>query len=89
MDASQVLEWTREALRLALLLGAPALVAALVISVVVGMVQTVTQMHEPVVGLVPRLVGVALVVLLVLPWMLSMWVGYATELIGSVPDFLG
>jgi flagellar biosynthesis protein FliQ len=89
LDASQVLEWTREALRLALLLGAPALVAALVISVVVGMVQTVTQMHEPVVGLVPRLVGVALVVLLVLPWMLSMWVGYATELIGSVPDFLG
>jgi flagellar biosynthesis protein FliQ len=88
MDSTQVIEWSREALRMALLLGGPALLAALVIGIVVGIGQTLTQMQEPVVGLIPRLVGVMLVVLIVLPWMLGAWVGYATELIGSIPSRL-
>ena len=90
MDSAQVqvLDWSREALRMALLLGAPAVVAAFVVGVVVGIGQTLTQMHEPVVGLVPRILGVMLVVILVLPWLLGSWVGYATELIGSIPGLL-
>jgi flagellar biosynthesis protein FliQ len=85
---SQVIDWCREALRVALLLGGPAVLAALVIGVVVGIGQTLTQMHEPVVGLVPRIVGVLIVVLFVLPWLLGTWVDYATELIGTIPDLI-
>jgi flagellar biosynthesis protein FliQ len=88
MDSAQVIEWSREALRMALILSGPPLLAALVIGIVVGIAQTMTQMHEPVVGLIPRLIGVALVVLIVLPWLFGMWVGYASELIESVPNFL-
>jgi flagellar biosynthesis protein FliQ len=88
MDPSQVLDWTREALRVALLLGGPPLLAALVISLVVGMGQTVTQLHDPAVGLIPRLVGVVLVIMLVLPWLLGVWVSYAAEVFGSVPDWI-
>jgi flagellar biosynthesis protein FliQ len=90
MDSAQlqVIDWSREALRMALLLGGPAVLAALVIGVVVGIVQTLTQMQEPVVGLVPRIVGVILVVLLVLPWLLGAWVGYASEVIVSIPEML-
>jgi flagellar biosynthetic protein FliQ len=47
-----------------------------------------TQLHEPVVGLIPRLVGVALVLLLILPWLLSRWVSFAVELFRSIPDLL-
>ena len=43
---------------------------------VVGVVQTLTQMHEPVVGQVPRLVAVAVVALVLLPWLLGTWVAY-------------
>ena len=86
MDMGQVVDWSREALRMALLLGGPPLLAALVVGLLVGLGQTLTQMHEPVVGQIPRLVVVLLVVLVVLPWLLGCWVGYTTELIGSLPD---
>jgi flagellar biosynthesis protein FliQ len=31
---------------------------------------------------------VALVLLLILPWMLARWVSFAVDLIGSIPDLL-
>jgi flagellar biosynthesis protein FliQ len=86
MDAGLVVSWSREALRLALLLGGPPLLAALVVGLVVGAIQTVTQMHEPVVAQVPRQVVVLLVVLAALPWMLACWVAFATRMIGSIPS---
>jgi flagellar biosynthesis protein FliQ len=88
MELAQVIDWSREALRMALLLGAPALAAALVVGLIVGIGQTLTQLHEPVVALLPRLVAVALVVFAILPWLVSRWVGFAVELIGSIPERL-
>lgn len=84
IDGDLVVDWSREALRMALLLGGPALLAALAVGLLVGVVQTMTQMHEPVVALVPRLVAVALVVLAVVPWMIALWVGYLGELVRSL-----
>ncbi len=56
----------REGLLLALLVAAPLLVAALVAGVLTGLVGAFTQIHDPAVGLVPRVaaVGGALVVFL-------------------------
>jgi len=88
MDTALVIDWSREALRVALLLGGPALVAALVVGVVVGIGQTLTQMHEPVIGLVPRVLAVLLVVLIALPWLISVWVDFAKTMIGGIPDLL-
>ena len=88
MEMSQVIDWSREALRMALLLGGPLLLAALAVGVLIGIVQTLTQMHEPVVGQIPRLVVVALVLIAALPWLLGRWVEYAVEMIGSIPEML-
>jgi flagellar biosynthetic protein FliQ len=85
MDPNLAVDWVREALRLALVLGAPMLLAALAVAVIVGLVQTVTQMHEPTVALVPRLAVVGLVVLAALPWMFDGWVTFARGLIESLP----
>ena len=88
MDMTHAIDWSREALRMALLLGGPLLAAALLVGLLVNVGQTLTQLHEPVVGLIPRLVAVALVLLLILPWLLSRWVSFAVDLIGSIPDLL-
>ena len=88
MEFSHVVDWSRQALWTALILGGPPLIAAFVIGLAVNIGQTLTQLHEPVVGLIPRLAAVAVVLLLVLPWMLSRWVAFARDLIGSVPDLL-
>jgi flagellar biosynthesis protein FliQ len=88
MEMAHVIDWSREAVRMSLLLGGPPLAAALIVGVLVGVAQTLTQMHEPTVGLVPRLVAVLLVVLAFLPWLLGRWVGFATQLIASIPERL-
>jgi flagellar biosynthesis protein FliQ len=86
MDMSHAIDWSRQALQMALLLGGPLLAVALLVGLVINVGQTLTQLHEPVVGLIPRLVAVALVLLLILPWMMARWVSFAVDLIGSIPE---
>ncbi|MFO0959996.1 MAG: flagellar biosynthetic protein FliQ [Isosphaeraceae bacterium] len=47
-----------------------------------------TQMQEPVVGLIPRLVAVLLAGLALLPWLLGTLASYTAEVIGTLPDRL-
>jgi len=88
MNIDHVVDWTREALRMTLLLGGPILAAALLVGLVVNIVQTLTQLNEPVVGLVPRLLAVVVAVLALLPWLLGRWLSFTVDLIGSIPDLL-
>ena len=86
MDGSLVIDASREAIQVALWLGGPLLLVALVAGLLVGVGQTLTQMHEPVVGQVARLVAVLTVVVFALPWLVSRWVAYAADLISTIPD---
>ena len=88
VDLTHVIDWSREALRMSLLLGGPLLAVALLAGLVINVLQTVTQLHEPVVGMVPRLVAVLLVLLAILPWLVGRWVSFTVDLIGSIPDLL-
>lgn len=88
LDLSHVIDWSQEALRMALLLGGPLLAVALLAGLVINVLQTVTQLHEPVIGLVPRLVAVLLVLLAILPWLIGSWVSFTVDLIGRIPEFL-
>jgi flagellar biosynthesis protein FliQ len=88
MDTSHAIDWSREALRMALILGGPLLAVALLVGLLISAAQTMTQLHEPVVGLIPRLIVVTLALLLILPWMVNRWVSYTVDLIGSIPNVL-
>ena len=89
MDSSQVIDWSREAIRLALLTGGPLLATALAVGLIVGIGQTLTQLHEPVVGQVPRLVVVTVALLLLLPWLVARWVGFAGSMFDAIPGLVG
>lgn len=88
MDLAHVIDWSTEALRLTLLLGGPLLATALAVGLLVNIAQTLTQLHEPVVGLVPRLVAVLVVLLVALPWLLGRWISFTIDLIGSIPNLI-
>jgi flagellar biosynthesis protein FliQ len=88
VDTSLIVDWSQEAIRLALQLGGPLLAVALVAGLVVGVGQTLTQLHEPVIGLVPRLVVVVLAVLVLLPWLVGQWVSFTGTLIDSIPGLV-
>jgi len=85
---SHAIVWSREARSMSLLLGGPLLAAGFVVGLLVNVGQTLTQLHEPVVGLIPRITVVTVVLLLILPWLLTRWVSFAVELIESIPSLL-
>lgn len=84
MDSQWVLEWSQEALRLALVLSLPVLATALVAGIVLGLLQTVMQLNEGAFAQIPRMIVVGVAVMLLLPWMIGQWVSFTIALIGSV-----
>lgn len=66
-----LVDFVRQALLAGLVVLAPVLVAGFVVGTLVGLVQAATGVHEPIVGLVPRLVVMAAALVLALPWMVE------------------
>jgi type III secretion protein S len=75
----------REALLLALLVSAPPLGAALVVALAVGVLQAATQVQEPTLAVVPRLVAVIAALALAGPWIGARVVRFAAECLSLVP----
>lgn len=89
MTADTVIDITREALWVILLLGAPILLTALGIGLLVGMFQAATQINEMTLSFIPKLLGVGLTILIAGPWMIDLIVNYTRRLFDSIPGLLG
>jgi flagellar biosynthetic protein FliQ len=89
MSHALVVDLARNTIMVALLLAAPLLTAALGIGLIVSIFQAVTQIQEQTLAFVPKLLGVAAVFLVALPWMIQLGVRYTTELIRSIPSIAG
>lgn len=79
----------QHALQVTLLLAAPLLLAALAIGLLVGVFQAATQINEMTLSFIPKLLGMALTLVIAGPWMLKLIVGYTRELFESIPGLLG
>ena len=88
MSHTLVVDLARNAIMLALLIAGPMLVVALLVGLTVSVLQAVTQIPEQTLAFVPKLVGVAVVFLLALPWMIQLLVKYTTELFRSLPSLI-
>ena len=89
MGADQVVQLMRHLLVEAMLLSAPLLVAAAVISLAVSLVQTLTSVQEQTLTAVPRLLVVFLVCVATMPWMIHRLVNYTLGLFSDFHRFLG
>lgn len=89
MSDAIIVDLARRAMLMALMLGAPMLVVALVIGLTVSLFQAVTQIQEQTLAFVPKFIGVAVVFLLALPWLIHAAVKYATEIFRSIPGMVG
>ena len=88
MSHTLVVDLARNAIMLALVIAGPMLVVALLVGLTVSVLQAVTQIQEQTLAFVPKLVGVAVVFLLALPWMIQLLVKYTTELFRSLPSLI-
>lgn len=89
MTPETIMSIARHALEVTLLLSMPLLLSALIIGLVVGIFQAATQINESTLSFIPKLVGVALALMLAGPWMLQVITGYTKELFTSIPSLMG
>ena len=89
MNADAVMEIGRQALEVTVLLAAPVLLASLVVGLVIAMFQAATQINEMTLSFVPKLLVVAIVLLLAGPWMLRQILGFTEKLFANLPYLLG
>jgi len=75
------LDLVRASLVITLKIAAPILLAGVLIGLVISVVQAVTQIQEQTLTLVPKIFGMIIVALIMLPWIVMRLVEFATELL--------
>ena len=89
MNQDTVVNLASQGMSLALKIAGPLLLVALVIGLIVSVFQAVTQIQEQSLSLIPKIAGVAVVVVVLGPWMLGQLVAYTTSLYTAIPSMVG
>ena len=88
MTVDQAVELGRAAIILALLIGAPVMLTAIVVGLTISILQAVTQIQDQTLSFVPKIVAMLLTALYVLPWIINQMIEYSTDLIRNIPSML-
>jgi len=89
MDADSVINIGRQTLEVTILLAAPILLSSLAIGLFIAMFQAATQINEMTLSFVPKLLVVALVIMVTGQWMLRQIMGFTTRLFENIPYLIG
>ena len=77
-----------EAIRTAMLLAGPMLLVGLAVGILVSIFQAATQINEMTLVFVPKMLGVALALLVFFPWMLRIIIDFAQKLFVNLPMYI-
>jgi flagellar biosynthetic protein FliQ len=89
MTTEVVVQLARDTLLTALLLAAPILVVATVVSLLINIAQVMTSIQEHTVATVPRIAVVAITTFVLLPWMLRKLMAFTVKMFADFHRFLG
>ena len=89
MTPDLVAELLRQLMKEAMILAAPVLIAAALLSFLLSLVQTLTSLQEQSLTSVPRLGAICMILLVGMPWFLGRLATYTRLLMGDFHRFLG
>ena len=89
MNQDTVVNLATQAMTLALEVAGPILILGLIIGLLVSIFQAVTSIQEQSLSFIPKIIGVAVLIVVLGPWMLDQLVTYAQNLYTSIPSMLG
>ena len=89
MSPDLVSELLRQLMKEAMILTAPVLIAAVVLGFGLTLLQTLTNLQDQSLTSVPRLLAVAVILLIGMPWFLGRLTAYTMHLMGELHRFLG
>ena len=89
MTPDLVAELLRQLTKEAIILTSPVLFAAVSLGFVLTLFQTLTNLQDQSLTSVPRLLAVAVILLVGMPWFLGRLTTYAEHLIGNLQRYIG
>ena len=89
MTPESVMALGTEAMKVALALAAPLLLAALISGLVVSLLQAATQINEMTLSFIPKILAVVATIIIAGPWMLNLLLDYMRTLFSILPTLIG
>ena len=89
MNQDTVINLATQAMMLALKIAGPILLLGLIIGLLVSIFQAVTSIQEQSLSFIPKIVAVAVLIVVLGPWMLNQLITYAQNLYLSIPSLVG
>jgi flagellar biosynthetic protein FliQ len=77
-----------QAIKIAILLAAPMLATGLIVGILVSMFQAATQINEMTLVFVPKMLSVAVALLVFFPWMLRIISDFTEKLFINLPMYI-
>jgi flagellar biosynthesis protein FliQ len=88
MTPEAVMTLAHQAMYVGLVLAAPLLLVALVVGLVVSLFQAATQINESTLSFIPKLLAIAVTMVVVGPWMLTTMLDYLRHTLTSIPTLV-
>ena len=89
MSPDSAINYATQAMTLAMEVGGPLLLVGLTIGLLVSLFQAVTQIQEQSLSFIPKIIGVAVLIVVLGPWMLHQLVAYTQNLFQQIPNLAG
>ncbi len=88
MTEAFVLSLAQKTVEITLLLAGPVLLVSLMVGSLVSLVQAATQINEPTLTFIPKLIGIVAVILLLGSWMLQQLIAFTANLFTNLPSLV-
>ena len=88
MNEDLAVDLGRRALEIALMVSAPVLITSLVVGLSISIFQAVTMINEITLTFVPKILAVFLSLVVFLPWILEILIGFTKNLYLNIPWYI-
>jgi flagellar biosynthetic protein FliQ len=85
---SQILAIAIEMMKIAMYLSFPVLLVSMVVGLLISIFQATTQINEMTLSFVPKLIAVAIVMILTAPWTMNMLIDFTSRILKMIPSFI-
>jgi len=85
---SQILAIAIEMMKVAMYLSFPVLLVSMIVGLVISIFQATTQINEMTLSFVPKLIAVAVVMILTAPWTMNILIDFTSRIFKMIPKFI-
>jgi flagellar biosynthetic protein FliQ len=77
-----------DAVRTAIYIAGPMLIAAMIVGILVSLIQAVTQINESTLTFIPKVIAILIVLMVMAPWMLEVMENYTVRTITDAGELV-